>query len=436
MKLKEYSIVSLLKKTILPYLVIATCWWIGFNPGFFSVDSFAVLNMARESNLNSLWTAQWAIFIEIVTLGGSHPELATLFVALILGFSLAVFVKSISVKNHGQWVGLLLMVTPVVGAMGITLWHDIPMVAGYLLIISGLSRSFVSKKYAYSLILLGLTLSSFRHNGLPTILVFLLIMLFWKTDRKFVVHSLILTLLFLFSSITLNQYYSGNPSTDKATYFNWMRNDISCYVSNNEKTVFLSSVYGKDSNPSEWSSKSACKWFSDAKNLSNHSLLLESRVIPAWLKLFKMDPIFIIETHLKRHAYLNPLPVFGLPNIPFIHTTIELQNQGVAFTYPQITETLRPFPRIWNGLNFIFGYAGIWLLVTYILAWTKRNFRYLQIALVGTITSLGLFIFADIPDGRYMLFTLIAGQYILLYELFEPCKNLCVKLLGRIRGSL
>ena len=328
------------------------------------------------------------------------------------------------------------MVTPLVGAMGITLWHDIPMVAGYLLIISGLSRSSISKKYAYSLILLGLTLSSFRSNGLPAILVFLLIMLFWKTDRKFVVKSLLLTLLFLFSSIVLNQYYSDSTSTTQTTYFNWMRNDISCYISQNEKTVLLASIYGKDSNPSDWSSESACTWFSDAKNLHDHRPLLESRVVPAWLKLFKMDPIFIFETHLKRHAYLNPLPVFGLPHIPFIHTTIEFQNQGVAFTYPQITETLRLFPRIWNGLNFIFGYAGIWLLITYVLAWTKRNFRYFQIALVGSITSLGLFIFADIPDGRYMLFTLITGQYIFLYELFEPCKNLCAQLLGRIRGSL
>ncbi len=56
-----------------------------FNPGFFSADSFGVIDMARSGNLSNAWTAIWAIFIKYLTLNGSHPEIATLFFSQLLG---------------------------------------------------------------------------------------------------------------------------------------------------------------------------------------------------------------------------------------------------------------------------------------------------------------------------------------------------------------
>jgi hypothetical protein len=49
----------------------------------------------------------------------------------------------------------------------------------------------------------------------------------------------------------------------------------------------------------------------------------------------------------------------------------------------------------------------------------RRNFTYALIGLLGAVLTLGLFIFAIIPDGRFTLFILISGQLILLVEIVE-----------------
>ena len=435
MMLWKHLKLVLLKKPVLVYLLIASLWWVAFNPGFFSGDSFAIVNMARNNELDNQWTAPWAIYIDIVTLGGSHPEFATLLTAIIFALSLAIFSKVLPDKHRAYFVGALLILTPTVGAMGITLWHDIPMTAGFLLVISGTTRADISQRESFALVFMGLCLSSFRFNGLPTILVFLLILLFTKIDKKFVSISILLTIFFIVSATLLNQNFSPAASNGRSAYIGWMRNDISCYVSQHENSDFLNKVYGKKLDYSDWSSSSACGWFNTAKNYTDHSLSLENGIIPAWLELSKKDPAFVLKTHLQRHAYLIPLPIFGAPSIPFIHTTIEMQNQGVAFTYPKATEVLRYYPRIWNYFNFFFGYAGFWLAITFYFAWAKRNSSYFQIGYVGLITSLVLFVFADIPDGRYMLFTLVTGQFIFLYELSGSCIRRLAIIFERFRSN-
>jgi hypothetical protein len=425
---------ALLEKPILVYSLIASLWWIAFNPGFFSGDSFAVINMARSNELENQWTAPWAIFIDIVTFGGSHPEFATLLTAIIFALSLAVFSRIFPKKHRAHFVGALLILTPTVGAMGVTLWHDIPMTSGFLLVVSGITRAYISQGKSLTLVFLGLCLSSFRFNGLPTILVFLLILMFTRIDKRFVSISILLTLFFIVAATLLNQNFSPAATNERSAYIGWMRNDISCYVSQHENNDFLNKVYGKKLDYSDWSSSSACGWFNTAKNYKDNSISLENGIIPAWLELSKKDPAFVLKTHLQRHAYLIPLPIFGAPSIPFIHTTIETQNQGIAFTYPKVAEVMRYYPRIWNYFNFFFGYAGLWLAITFYFAWAKKNSTYSQIGLVGLISSLVLFVFADIPDGRYMLFTLVTGQCIFLYELSGPCIRGFAKIRERFRG--
>ena len=422
--------ISLLKKSILINCSIMTLWWLAFNPGFFSGDSFAVINMARNRQLNSLWTAPWAIFIDKITIGGRHPEFGTLIIALLLGASVAIFANSVINGKLAIWIGAILTSTPTVGAMGITLWHDIPMTAGFLLVVSAITHVNKSRKYAYLLVSVGLILGSFRHNGLPAILIFLLILLAITNYRKFLLNSILMSLLLIFCTVGLNQNLASSKSSGNSAYLGWMRNDISCYLSQNSDPDFLIKTYGTAVNIESWKSASACKWFSDATNSSDYSPQLESKVPRAWFLLFKDDPYFIISTHLKRHAYLIPIPIYGIPNIPFIHTTIELKNQDIQFTYPAVTENLRYYPRLWNFFKFFFGYAGFWLSLTFLIAWKRKSGYYFQIGILGLIESLGFFIFADIPDGRYMLFSLIAGQFILFYEMIEPGKRLLQKSIG------
>lgn len=68
--------------------IILFLWWVAFNPGFYSGDSIAIIEMARSGHVSSEWTAIWAVFIKLLTLSGSHPELATLFFRNFLHFQL------------------------------------------------------------------------------------------------------------------------------------------------------------------------------------------------------------------------------------------------------------------------------------------------------------------------------------------------------------
>ena len=423
-----------LRKSIAINCLIMFLWWIAFNPGFFSADSFAVLNMARNQQLNSLWTAPWAIFIEKITLSGSHPEFGTLLISLIFATSVAIFSNSVAKNRSAVLISAILTFTPTVGAMGITLWHDIPMTAGFLLILSAVKNSRYSYKIYFLLLFFGLILSSFRHNGLPAILIWLVLMLIFGNYRKFLVASILLTIILITASSLLNQVYAAENSTGRSAYIGWMRNDISCYLSKGNDAGFLEKFYGEKVKASDWTSSSACTWFNDATNASDYSSDLEGEVPSSWFELLKEDPKFILTTHAKRHAYLLPLPIYGSPRVPFIHTTIEFPDQGVQFANPNISEKLRNYPRIWNFFNYIFGYAGIWLAITFILANRRRNRFYFEVGLLGLVQSIGFFVVADIPDGRYMLLTLVTGQFIFLFEVFPFFKSHLTKLSRSIRS--
>jgi hypothetical protein len=119
---------------------------------------------------------------------------------------------------------------------------------------------------------------------------------------------------------------------------------------------------------------------------------------------------------MKRHEYLTPLPFYGPPIMPFIHTTIEYPGQDIYFLNPDLSEKLRIYPRIWNFFNFIFGYSGMWLLIIFLFAWRKRSLIYFGIGILGLVLNSGLFVFAIISDARFSLFVLIAAQLISLGE--------------------
>ena len=147
---------------------------------------------------------------------------------------------------------------------------------------------------------------------------------------------------------------------------------------------------------------------------------MRANLVAAWFKLAKAHPEFILKVHAKRNAYLVPLPIFGLPSMPFLHTTIEYPNEGIRFLNPGIAEMARVYPRIWNYFNFIFGYVGFWLLIIFYFGWKRKSQSYLQIGLLGLILTLELFIASAISDARYGLFVLVTGQLIFIYEKIIP----------------
>ena len=193
-----------------------------------------------------------------------------------------------------------------------------------------------------------------------------------------------------------------------------MRYDLACYAANSDDKNFFQKEFGDDSSIQDWSSKDACIWFNTSEVFQNRSAVVDAQTPSAWVELLKVQPRFILTTHLHRNAYLNPFPIYGLPSIPFIHTTIEETDVGIKFLNSNLAERLRAYPRIWNYFNFILGYSGLWLLIIFLIAFWKKNSSYFGLGLLGLVLSSGLFVFAIISDGRFTLFTLIVGQLLAL----------------------
>jgi len=307
--------------------------------------------------------------------------------------------------------------------MGNTLWHDIQMTSGMLLVTTLMIKIHRAQKVTRwelgSQLILGSILISFRPNGLPTLFVFVFIYLI-LIRKKFVLKylfgaafSTVITTLIASNLVLglnpINNYYAQE----------WMRNDISCFANLPEGAGFVEKNIPGVGNTETWKSQSACTFLNTAILTNIEKVEAQEFVPSAWLTLLKQYPFFILETHLRRNAYLVPLPFEGLPKPPFLHSSIEFIDQGIEWAFPAVAENARAPMRLWNLLRSFTAWAGLWSAITLILLVGFKRCELFVPFLMAVSLSGVLFIFAPIPDGRYALFALIVGQLALLGKLID-----------------
>lgn len=411
---------------ILRNCFIQFIWWLVFFPGFYSTDSFAVLQMAKNAELNGMWSAPWALIVSLFSLGGDYPGIVTLLFSQMFSASLTIFVYSFLSTRRSSVISSLMQLTPLIGAVGITLWHDIPMTAGFFLVSAFLIRARKNGQINLNEIVLllipGMFLSTFRGNGLPTVLVLLVI--FVIIEKRVKRKRLILWgLIFSIAVITVSgSQMKAEGLSDAEIATSWIIYDVSCYASTEKGQGFVERNISGVGNTDSWGSASACTWFSDAK-LSSQDIGQAREQLPKLLiSLAREDLGFLVSTHLQRHKYLFPLPIYGLPRPPFIHSSIELVNDEVNWKFQQVAERARSYVRVWNFFNFFFAYSGLWFLVIVIAALVKRSRDLLYVGILSLVLSVSLFIFAGISDARYVFYILIAGQVIALNTLIDSLK--------------
>ena len=416
--------ISFLRNSLIQFI-----WWVIFFPGFFSTDSFAAIQMAKSGDLGNSFTASWALYVRIFSFHGNAIALLTLINGLVLVYSVTRFGYAIFSARIAAISTFLLTLTPVVSGMGITLWHDILMSAGILLVTSFFINFHKGMGDFRRLIVLelfpGAVLSSFRPNGLPTIAVFAAlyaVFVFLKHRSQFAQTVKMLVTAFLLSAIVtaigsniilglspINNYYAQE----------WMRNDISCYAQSDRGKGFVEENIPGIGSTKSWQSSAACTFLNTA-TISGDEKAAAQRFIPsAWLTLLREDPSFVLSTHVERNAYLIPIPIFGVPTEPFLHSTIEFKDQGIAWAFPTVAEKARISMRAWNAARGLTGWAGLWGLILIALTAIGRR-RNLVPATAMSIAMLAIiFVVAPIPDGRYTLFVLIVGQLALIGNFVE-----------------
>jgi len=403
--------------------IVAVIWWIIFFPGLFSTDSFAAVNMAKSGDLVNSYTASWAIYVRVFSLFGHFIGLLTLINTLILVYSVTRFSFALLPKKTAAISSFVLTMTPLVAGMGITLWHDILMTAGLLLLAAFFTiyrqGTNYSKNDFYSLLVPSAVLLSFRPNGLPTFLVFAVLLLTFSY-RKSLIRPLALVLAITAGTTIFNSLVVIGEDPINTRYAQeWMRNDISCYAASPAGAGWVEQNMPGVGNTQSWSSLSACTFLNHYKLVPLDREKSLAVVPAAWRKLALSDPVFILKTHFDRNYYVVPLPIDGLPSIPFLHSTIETANVGVAWAFPSVAEKARVVMRAGNALRPILAYAGMWLLlVLSALVFLKRK-EWLPTFLLG-FSLLGiLFVFAPIPDGRYALFVMLVGQLLVVGALVD-----------------
>lgn len=403
---------------------IALAFWLIFLPGFFSTDSIGMLNMVKGDELNSAHTAPYAIYVKTLSFSGSLPGFVTLVNALLFVVATITFIWELNYQPKTRFISsLVISMTPLIWAMGITLWHDIPFTAGLLMFIVSISRRNMGKSWLiYSLI--GGVLLSFRPNWIPLVLAFTVLALFVKTLRSREIFLSIVTT-FMVASISFfgSSILIKEPAIQVHFAQEWIRNDLSCFAAKNEER------FSKELTPligtvDEWKSIKSCTFLNDAK-LSKETLSESYRkAIPTWIELLVMDPLFILRTHLERNAYLVPIPFFGIPEPPFLHTTIEVESPDLQWANPELAEQVRSVARVWNLFRGLFAFAGLWVLLAFFIAVRRKGDLEIAAVTVSISLLLTLFVFAPIPDGRYALPALVIGQSMTLLYLLGHGKEI------------
>jgi hypothetical protein len=405
------------KHSLTRNLIIGFIWWLVFKPGFFSGDSFAAVDMARSGDLDNSFTASWAIYVRIFSLFGHSISLLTLLNVSVLVYATTRAIFSLLPDKKASIVSNLLTLTPLISGMGITLWHDIPMTSGVLLITAAFiqlaKNSQASKRIVIHSLIPGSILLTFRPNGLPTLILFAIFFLAYM--RKSSLVKPIAVSIVIASLVTLTGSYLVIKQSPINSYFGqfWMQYDISCFASTPEGKGFVEKNL-PIADTETWASSAACSFIGNSK-LTSEQINESTKYVPkAWLKLMLQDPAFLLKTHLHRNEYVVPF-VLGKPQqVPFLHSTIEFEDKGIQWSNPAIAEKARVVMRIWNAARALVAFSGLWLLILWVQVLLFKRKEWLIPAIMSLSLSLILFVFAPIPDGRYSLYVLICGEICLI----------------------
>lgn len=400
------------------FALTSIIWWLAFYPGFYSGDSFGALSQAKTGPITNIYTAAWPLTIRVLTFGGRVPGLATLACVLALSYSVTYFCKAVLPRSSSAVTAFLLLITPLVGAMGITLWHDIPMTAGLLMVVAVSTKTSLFREplsgQDLAHLIFGAILAAYRPNGFPTLLLYFLFLFIFNRRKQLVKYSsLALAVSLLFSLVTT--YSVGQRSLTNSIYAQeWMRSDIACIWATHPESIPspLQETMKRAAPLAQWKNSSGC-YFLNSLDFSQSQVEESVSIVPSiWQGIFKSHALQIGKIHYQRNAYLFPIPTSRAMHPPFIHSIIEFKNRGIEFAVPSLVEKLRPYVRIWNGLRPITAFAGLWLAALIGIAIFAKRRR--QIVLPTLAMSLALeailFAVAPIPDGRYALFVLIAGE--------------------------
>lgn len=409
-----------------PYSLVAALW-LALYPGIFSDDSLGYWSYASTGTVYGDGPATWLSWIWLTSLGGRLPALATLAGGLTLVGSIDYWTRAFDWGRVRPWLVLFAAALPSVWAIGVTLWKDVPMTAGFFLA-AGLVTRALRRRWPGSLqvaLVVGVAslLISMRANGPMTALFGALIVLavaFADTRRNVAVAALpvaILSLVFLYAPQLATD---PSPGAKSGIEFAGLIADVGCAAERSdlkltpEQQSLVSSQFGL---AGEWWDAELCMWtdalYSDAEFADRMN---EAGPMPAarfWLSVFVDHPVELVAARSYRLTNQLPWPITGIPRpLPFIQSEMTPNSIGIAWAFPHVAEALRLPIRAWNAARIVTGSPGLWLLVSIVVVgatWKRASRAAAPTVAYMLAMQILIFAFSPFSESRYGLLALIAG---------------------------
>jgi hypothetical protein len=412
--------------------IAAMAWWLTFHPGFVGDDSLINLGEARSGSISVWFTVWWVYVVDVLSIGTRAIALLTLVSVLALEYAVYLWIVTVFPRGRARALTVLIVsLTPLVGATGIQVRHDVTMNVGLLLAAVVLTRTWWRPGFAAADIVLlaaAAPLLATRHNGVPTILATAIVCAVFRRWRQ---AGALAAVAAAAVGITLGATRAAGQtdSVHPMQTVEWLMGDISCALGRGvEPTVSEWAALTRIADAADWPQPRACTVMNPLHNAPTFRMMaIEPHywdLVGAWLSLTRREPLRMIGAHASRVRLFLPPFATGMPETfidSFLHSTILPNDFGLHWAWPAIAERARIVVRAWNAAGFVLANSALWLMVLLFAAWTRSEFRRVLIPtiIIGVVLNLGLLVAAPISEGRYGLFILICGQATAVYWILE-----------------
>lgn len=433
----------------LTLITISFIWYFALFPGRLGFDYSEAIRIMQRGQSTDWWTASFWWYLRITSLDGKTIFLASALSLLILGYSLHYLAASIQTrKNSNRKALILLYCSPLYGAFGLNISHDVFMAAGLIIFTSFHIRRLINRTPPSKSDLLALVLASAlvltTHYG-PFIIVGNLFFLLLKRNYRFVT-------VLLFASVSIFAISSiGVTQVPKYGAILPIIADVKCVAQHAEAEISaaewqqLISLAPK----SEWKNLTNCYMIDDSlrslPSLELAKVRLTPDLVKTYLGITGRNSAIVAMAHIQRASIALPPPFFAGPqnqvildpNIPIgLGTNTALQSYA-GVLHPSIDEpsvaqkiSFLKFLEIpAQGLIFIvnqaswfWGWGGLWLwpIGLYALVYLKRKHKGSILPFISNVLILhGLLLILSAPLPRYVMGTILLGNFLLLAMCFD-----------------
>ena len=417
--------------------VCGIAWWLVFYPGFFGEDSLINLGEARSGTISVLFTAWWVYLVHFISFGTRAIPLLTLVSVVGLQYAVYLWVTTVFPKGGPRAITVLLIsASPLTGAMGIQVRHDVAMTSGLLLCAAVLTRTWLNgdrwRWRDLALLALAAPAVATRHNGLPTLLAAAALCLLVFRTRRWRQAAALAAVAAGAAIVTYGATRASghSNSVDPMQTVEWLMADISCVLTKEavEPTAAEWDVLTRIASRTDWPHERACRFMNPilvAPTFKPDAVAPNYReLIGVWLSIGARYPGRMLGAHAMRVRLFLPPFATGVPSndlMPFLHSTILPNDFGLEWAFPRVANPARTMVRAWNALRLVLANAALWLLVLIAVAWQMPAYRpkLFPTLLIAAALELGLLVTAPISEGRYGLLILVCGQSTALFVLME-----------------